>query len=619
MTRAPIKSFTTLCRTALIASALAACTSLAPRATLDAPSTPALPEGASGVTAKPGWAFTRYAVAAAHPLAARAGVEMLEAGGTAMDAAVAVQMVLALVEPQSSGIGGGAFMLHWDGAQVQAWDGRETAPAAAGEDLFLRSDGKPMALREAIASGRAVGVPGAVRMLEDAHRVHGRLPWSRLLQPAIALAEQGFAVSSRLHAMLSTERDLQSDAQAARYFYTADGAAHPVPHAVGHVLRNPALAAVLRAIAANGSAALHDGPIAQDIVRRVLAHAASAGTVSAADLANYRAVQRTPICTSWATWRVCGMPPPSSGHIAVMQILAIFDDAANPRTTLLDPLTHEMTHVDGLHRYTEASRLAFADRDLYVADPDFTAPPAARWTSLLDATYLHERAALIGAHSMQTAAPGRPPQAVATYAPQLQQHEHGTSHVSIVDAQGHAVALTTSIEAAWGSRLMSDGGTGLAGGFLLNNELTDFSFAPRDAQGRPVANRVQGGKRPRSSMSPTLVFERLPDGTQGRLVMTLGSAGGPLIIHAVAKTLIASLREGLDVQSALALPQAVSLNGPTLLERGRFDNATIAALQARGHSVVQFDLTAGTQAIARTPTGWFGGADPRREGVVMGR
>lgn len=574
---------------------------------------PPLPGDIALVTHKPGWAFQRFGVAAANPLATAAGLQILQAGGSAVDAAVAVQMVLTLVEPQSSGIGGGAFLLHWDRAAVQAWDGRETAPAAADERLFLGVDGKPVPFAQAVVGGRSVGVPGAVRMLEAAHRLHGKLPWAMLFEPAIGLAERGFVVSARVHQQLQGETALQADAQARGYFFRADGS--PVP--AGTLLRNPALAAVLRTIAAQGSAALHSGPVADDIVRRVRGHATAPGRLVAADLAGYVPLQREPICTDWlASYRVCGMPPPSSGHLGVMQILGILERLP----ALPDPLrgdTPGVPSADWLHAYTEAARLAFADRARYVADPDFVPAPDGGWGSLLEDAYLQQRAGLVGQRSMgraEAGTPGGTRVARWAFAPMPDQPEHGTSHISIVDAQGRALAMTTTIEAVWGSRVMSDGGTGLPGGFLLNNELTDFSLAPADAQGRPVANRVQPGKRPRSSMSPTLVFDR----RTGQLLMSLGSPGGPAIIHFTAKTLVGSLQWGLDAQRAIDLPNFGSFNGPTVLEAGRFPEATVEALKARGHQVVLTDLPSGLQALQRTATGWFGGADPRREGVVMG-
>jgi gamma-glutamyltranspeptidase/glutathione hydrolase len=568
---------------------------------------PALPEFSSGSTAKPGWSARRFMVAAANPLAADAGYQMLRAGGSALDAAVAVQMVLALVEPQSSGIGGGAFLMHWDGQSVQAWDGRETAPAAVDDKLFLRPDGQPMAFDDAVFGGRAVGVPGAVRMLEVVHRQHGRLPWARLFEPAVLLAEQGFEISPRLHSSLKGDALLRKDAASRAYFFGADGEPYPV----GHRLRNPALAQVLRAIAAQGSAALHEGPVAADVVRRVRAHATNPGLLSSADMADYKPLQREAICTDWKqVYRVCGFPPPSSGHLAVMQMLGIVERAPSVAVPLLDGIPGP----DWLHVHTEAARLAYADRASFVADPGFVPAPGGDWRSMLDGAYLQQRAALIGVQSMKVAQPGTPGVQRITWAPQPEQREAGTSHVSIVDADGHAVSMTTTIESAFGARLLSDGGTGQPGGFLLNNQLTDFSFAPADAVGRAVANRVQPGKRPRSSMSPTLVFDR----RDGRLLMSLGSPLGAAIPHFVAKTLIGSFDWGLNAQQAIDLPNFASFNGPTVLEAGRFPAGTVAALRARGHTVVEAELTSGLQAIQRTPDGWFGGADPRREGIVMG-
>jgi len=573
-----------------------------------APAVPPMPEGPSGLTAKPGWTSQRFMVAAANPLATEAGYQVLKAGGTAVDAAVAVQMVLTLVEPQSSGIGGGAFLLHWDGRAVRAWDGRETAPAAADERLFLQPDGKPMPFQQAVVGGRAVGVPGAVRMLEAAHRAHGKLSWARLMEPAIRLAEEGFAVSPRLHTQLKAEQALKATPNAAAYFYGADGQPHPV----GHRLRNPALAQILKRLAAQGSSALHTGPVADDMVRRVREHPSNPGRLSPADVQGYRPVLRQPICSDWRSYRLCGFPPPSSGHLAVLQILGMLD-AAGPEAPAAG--RGGPTGVDFLHRYTEAARLAFADRAQYVADPDFVAAPGGRWTSLLDPDYLRTRAQLIGPQSMKLAPAGQPAGVQRlSYAPQPQQPESGTSHLSIVDAQGRALAMTTTIEAVWGSRILADGGTGLPGGFLLNNQLTDFSATPADAQGRPVANRVEPGKRPRSSMSPTLVFDR----RDGRFLMSLGSPGGAAIIHFTAKTLLGTLAFGLDAQRAIDLPNFGSFNGPTVLEKGRFDAATVEALKARGHQVQEIDMTSGLQAIERRGSGWFGGADPRREGVVRG-
>ncbi|WBM41068.1 gamma-glutamyltransferase family protein [Comamonas aquatica] len=576
---------------------------------------PAQPEGSSGYTEKPGWATEQFAVAAANPLATDAGYQVLKAGGSAIDAAIAVQMVLGLVEPQSSGIGGGAFLLHAAGSQVLAYDGRETAPAAATENLFLKADGQPMAFHDAVVGGRSVGTPGAVRMLELAHREHGKLPWASLLQPAIQLAEQGFKVSPRLHTLLSSEKFLPSDPVARAYFYGADG--QPLP--VGTLLKNPAYAQVLRAIAQHGSQALHEGPVAQAIVDKVRNHPTNPGVLSLQDLAGYQPKKRQALCHDWnlpasapggaaRSYAVCGFPPPSSGAIAVGQILGILGHTPAARM----PLGSDgLPSADWLHYYTEAARLAFADRALYVADPDFVQPPCGSWHTLLDNRYLQERARLIGTQSMKVAKPGNPAQFKVGHAPMPEQIEYGTSHISIVDAFGNALAMTTTIEDQFGSRQMVEG-------FLLNNELTDFSMAPRAADGQPIANRVQPGKRPRSSMAPTLVFDK----ATGQVIMSAGSPGGAQIIHYTAKTLQGVLGWGLTPQQAINLPNFSSLNGPTLLEAKRFPAATVQALQARGAEVKEQDLTSGLQAITRGEAHgkrfWFGGADPRREGVVMG-
>lgn len=585
----------------LAAVLLAACSTPSPGVNY---AIPVQPEGSSGYTEKPGWQTATFAVAAANPLATDAGYQILRAGGSALDAAIAVQMVLTLVEPQSSGIGGGAFLMYFDGKSVEAYDGRETAPAAANENLFIKPDGKPMSFMEGVVGGRSVGVPGVVRMLEQAHKEHGKLPWATLFEPAIRLADQGFQVSPRLNTMLASAQYLRQDPEAAAYFYDRNGQPWPV----GHVLRNPELAQVLRNIAAQGSRALLEGPVAQSIVDKVRSHATNPGRISMADLAGYQPRKREPLCHDHAVppkvYRLCGFPPPSSGAIAIGQIFGIL--ANTPGGTL--PLGNDgLPSADWLHFYTEAARLAFADRAKYVGDPDFVTPPAGSWMSLLSQDYLAGRARQIGNRSMKVAQPGQPEEAQASLAPMPDQPEHGTSHISIVDAQGHAVAMTTTIENVFGSQQMVKG-------FMLNNELTDFSFTPRDAQGNPVANRVQPGKRPRSSMSPTLVFDK----ATGQLVMTAGSPGGALIIHYTAKTLWGTLHWGLNTQQAINLPNFGSANGPTLLEEKRFPATTVDALKAKGHVVQELDMTSGLQAIQRVPGGYFGGADPRREGIVMG-
>jgi gamma-glutamyltranspeptidase/glutathione hydrolase len=575
---------------------------------------PAQPEGASGYTEKPGWATAQFAVAAANPLATDAGYQILKAGGSAIDAAIAVQMVLTLVEPQSSGIGGGAFLLHSDGKSIEAYDGRETAPASADEKLFLDANGKPMAFHDGVVGGRSVGVPGTLRMLEMAHRAHGKMPWAALFQPAIVLAKNGFKVSPRLHTLLANEKYLSKDPVAAAYFYDASGKPWPV----GHVLKNPELAAVLHNIATEGSRALHEGPLAQAIVDKVRKHPSNPGQLSLADLAGYQPKKREALCHDYRArahdYLLCGFPPPSSGALAIGQILGILNQTQ--AATL--PLDQGLPSHQWLHLYTEASRLAFADRALYVADPDFVQPPGGSWMSLLDPAYLAERAALIGAQSMKVAQPGTPGALKTSLAPMPEQPEYGTSHISIVDSHGNALAMTTTIEDAFGSRQMVTTNTARSGGFLLNNELTDFSFAPTDAQGQPIANRVQPGKRPRSSMAPTLVLDK----ATGQVLMSGGSPGGALIIHYTAKTLYGVLNWGLTPQKAIDLPNFGSLNGPSLLEENRFPAATVQALRERGAEVREMNMTSGLQAITRGQahgkTLWLGGADPRREGVVMG-
>lgn len=592
---------------------LATATLLAACATPPAPppdaGLPRQPEIATGQqAARPASRHARFAVAAANPLATEAGRQMLARGGSALDAAIAVQMVLTLVEPQSSGIGGGAFLLHWDGQRVQAFDGRETAPAAADERLFLTPEGKPMAFHDAVVGGRSVGVPGTVRMLEMAHAQHGRLRWAALFEPAIRLAETGFPVSPRLHAMLQADAHLRKDPTAAAFFYQPDG----TPWPVGHRLKNPELAEVLRRLARDGSRALHEGEIAQAIVAKVQGHPGNPGRMTLADLAGYHAKAREAICHDHTAgsrrWKICGFPPPSSGAIAVGQILGLMARTGAAQ----EPLATDtgLPSADWLHTYMEASRLAFADRAQYLGDPDFVPAPGGDWRSLLDPAYLDARARLIHAQRAPTAPAGVPGPVRTSFAPMAEQIEYGTSHISIVDAEGRAVSMTTTIEDAFGARQM-------VRGFLLNNELTDFSFAPADTAGRPVANRVEPGKRPRSSMAPTLVFD-----AEGRLAASAGSPGGALIIHYTARTLHGLLQWRLDPQAAIDLPNFGTTGGPVVLEKGRFPAPVIEALKARGHEVREQDMTSGLQAIARGTqdgrTVWRGGADPRREGVVLG-
>jgi gamma-glutamyltranspeptidase/glutathione hydrolase len=563
---------------------------------------PQAPEGASGYTEKSGWTAKKFMVAAANPLAADAGYQMLKAGGSAIDAAIATQMVLTLVEPQSSGIGGGAFLMHFDGRAIRAYDGRETAPAAATEKLFQNADGKTMSFYEAVVGGRSVGAPGVLRMLDLAHRQYGKLPWSVLFGPAIRLADEGFAVSPRLARLLQIERHLKNDPVASAYFYDTNGKPWPA----GHVLKNPELAQVFREIASGGADVFYKGQIARDIEAKVKNHGANPGGLTAADLGAYQAKVREAICTDYKTWTVCGMPPPSSGGIAIAQILGILEARE------IGPYGpgNGMLNVDGVHLFSEAGRLAYADRGRYVADPDFVPLPGNSVKPLLDKKYLAGRAALITDRSMGTAKPGMPAELHLAWGMDTSPELQSTSHISIADAAGNVISMTASIEDAFGSRQMVHG-------FLLNNQLTDFSMDSADADG-PIANRVQGGKRPRSAMAPTLVFEK----GSTRLVLSTGSPGGSAIINYVAKVLVGVMDWGLNVQQAISLPNFGSRNGPTELERGRTPDALVEQLRARGHDVRLMDQTSGLQGIMRMNIRgeqiWFGGADPRREGVVKG-
>lgn len=587
------RSLARLARSLLLGFCLAAGVTAPARGELERPA----PEAATAQGGAAAVHSREFMAVTAHPLASEAAAAMLRAGGSAVDAAIAAQLVLNLVEPQSSGIGGGALALHFDGRTVRAYDGRETAPRAAREDLFLHPDGTAMGFPEAVVGGRSVGTPGVLRLLEMMHRRHGRLPWADLFAPAIALAEHGFPVGPRLHALLAKEKDLVADPAARAYFYRPDGSPWPI----GHRLKNPELAKVFRRLAEEGSDAFYVGTLARDIVARVRSHPTNPGLLDETDLAAYWPLTREPVCLRHAGLRICGFPPPSSGGIGVGQILGIVgrlqikDYPPRPGS---GPLMPDGTAV---HLFAEAGRLAFADRAAFVADPAFQRIPA----GLLDDSYLDARARLVGEKSLGTALPGRPPGAVAG-APDGTDERPATSHLSIVDREGQAVALTTTIESGFGSRLMVHG-------FLLNNQLTDFAFAPT-AAGKPVANRVQPGKRPRSSMAPTLVLD-----AKGELKAVLGSPGGPWIINYVAKTLVGILDWGLDLDAAIALPHFGSRNGPTELEAGRFDGVGKDALEARGHAVTEGEMTSGLAGIVRTPAGWTGAADPRREGSAVGR
>lgn len=568
---------------------------------------PEQPEISTGYTDKPGWEASQFAVAAANPLATDAGYQVLQSGGSAVDAAIAVQLVLTLVEPQSSGIGGGAFLMNWDGSEIHAYNGRETAPSGADENLFLDDEGEVLSFAESVSSGLSVGVPGTLAMLATAHREHGNLAWADLFKPAITLAEEGFALSPRLQRQLQNDRTLRDDDIARSLYYDEEGDAHPV----GYNLRNPALAEILRHISEAGISAFYTGKVAENIVERIQTHPRP-GPMALDDITGYpsRDFRTEAMCSDWNAWRICGFPPPSSGHIAIMQMLGIMDELDPPAEALAD----SVPTAEWLHQYLEAAKLAFADRNMYVADPDYVDPPANSWYSLLDSDYLAERASLIGDVSMGEAVHGVPGSLSSVFGIHPEQPEMGTSHISIVDRDGNAVAMTTTIEQGFGSRIMSDGGTGLAGGFHLNNELTDFSRTPVDADGRVIANRVEPGKRPRSSMSPTLIFDR----ETGEFFASVGSPGGAAIIHYTAKAIIGMLEWELNAQEAINLPNFANYNGPSLLETNRFTEGVIRAMEAMGHEIIERNLNSGLQAIHRTETGLYGGADPRREGVVMG-
>ena len=566
--------------------------------------------------------FRHHIVSAANPYASQAGLEILRAGGSAVDAAITTQLVLNLVEPQSSGIGGGALMLHFNGRSLQAYDGRETAPRAANQNLWLR-DGKPINFQDAVMGGRSVGTPGVLRLLELAHQQHGRLAWADLFIPAIRLAESGFQISPRLHQLLQRDPGLRKDPRARALFYSDDGNAL----AVGTLLRNPDLAAIYREIAQHGANVFYQGPIANQIVAAIQQHPTAAGTMDQEDLRRYRAVERDALCFSLAATiqpkdgvEICSFPPPSSGAITIGQILQTLASSEIKSESLKVPDNGpHSAQAPWMHIYIEAARLAFADRAVFIADPDYVAAPAGSWNQLLTPPYLRERARLIGPRRMEAAVPGNPGPAKRSQALMPDQPEAGTSHLSVADRFGNVVSMTTTIESAFGARLMV--GRSGQGGFLLNNQLTDFSFQPQSTEGLPIANRVEAGKRPRSSMSPTMIFEKNPDGSRGPLIAALGSPGGASILHYTAKTILGFTQWGLDLQAAIDLPN-FSITGPqsiVQLESGHPQSERLLnELKAYGQPAELVELTSGLQAIARLAGQWTGGADRRREGVSVG-
>ncbi|MGI9296844.1 MAG: gamma-glutamyltransferase [Gammaproteobacteria bacterium] len=531
-------------------------------------------------------------IAAANPHAAAAGLEILKRGGSAADAAIAAQMVLNVVEPQSSGIGGGAFMLYWHAADesLHTFDGRETAPAAADENLFAPG-GEKMKWRDAVVGGRAVGAPGLLAMLETAHRKHGRLPWAELFAPAIQIAENGFAVSPRLSESIANESEkggLGRYAAARKYFFTAEG--KPLPP--GTILKNPELADTFRKIAAGGARAFYEGEIARAIVAAVRGAADNPGALSESDLQNYRAKTRPPVCLPYRKYKVCGMGPPTSGGLTVLQILKILE---NFDLSEIPPMSAAAAHL-----FSQAARLAYADRAMHIADSDFHPVPVAR---LLDSEYLKSRARLISpARDMGKAAPGFANDSAAGVSPA----QPSTTHLSVADKYGNVLSMTSSIENAFGSTLM-------ARGFLLNNQLTDFSFAAAGEDGEKIANRVQANKRPRSSMSPMIVFDE-----DGAPLLAAGSPGGSRIINYVARSLIAVLDWNLDAQGAASLPHYVNRNGATDLEKGTAAEKLRGDLEKMGHKINIRPLVSGLHLIHFTDGELHGGADLRREGVAIG-
>ncbi len=530
-------------------------------------------------------------IAAANPMAVEAGLEILRAGGTAVDAAIAVQAMLGLVEPQSSGIGGGAFMLHYDArtGDVVAYDGREVAPMGATPDMFLGKDGKPLPFLDAVKTGRSIGVPGAVAMLELAHREHGKLAWATAWEPAIAMAEKGFPVPPRMATVIRQAQavtQLAPDAQA--YVTTAGG----TPLAEGQIVRNVAYANSLRRIATQGSRGFYEGPIAEAMVAAATREP-NPGTLSLQDLKNYRPNRLEPVCRGYRVYVVCGMGPPSSGGIAVLSILGTLEQ--------LDMAGNGPRTVRGWHYFIEAQRLAYADRDMYVADDRFVQVPVA---GLLDRDYLKSRVELISPdRAMATVEAGNPPGAIRK-APDSNGGNTGTSHFVIVDNRGDVVSMTTTVESVFGSQRM-------AAGFFLNNQLTDFSFRPVDDRGQAIANAVAPGKKPRSSMSPTIAFEN------GGFRYAVGSPGGNAIISYVAKAIVGTLDWGLTPQQAVDLPNVVA-RGPVVAEQARMDPQVMEGLKALGQNFREGrGEGSGLHAVLLGKDGKLvGAADSRRDGVA---
>lgn len=545
----------------------------------------------AAIAAKPPVA-AQAMVSAADPRAAAAGIAMLKAGGNAMDAVAATAIALTVVEPQSSGIGGGGLLVYQaaGGRTPATFDGRETAPKAATEALFLKSDGTPQPRREAIPGGRSVGVPGNVAMLKLAHAKYGKLPWATLFDPAIALARGGYDITPRLaDSIAGSAKTLGRQAAAAALFLHPDGS----PKVAGEHIVNEDLARTFEGIAAGGPAAFYSGANAAALVAAVAGAPTNSSTMTVADLAAYRAKERPPVCGTYRTYRVCSMGPPSAGGVAVVVMLGQLQDFDLARLGRDSPVAW--------HLFAESERLAFADRAAYGGDMDFVSVPVA---GLTDPAYLRDRAKLISATAVIAhAEPGRPKGAQPRVAPASGEIP-STTDIAVADAAGNVASLTSTVEGAFGSSLV-------AGGYILNNELTDFDFVPQVA-GAKVANRVEGGKRPRSSMSPTIVYA--PD---GRVVLAVGAAGGPTIPPQVAKAIVGVLDWHLSIQEAIALPLVFTNDDTLVLEKGPFFAAMEPTLKAMGHTTVQYPLGLKANGIERVPGGWRGGADPRSEGVAL--
>ena len=551
------------------------------------------PEGATGVQIQTLTSADNFMVATANPVATKAGYDVLKAGGSAIDALVAVQMTLGLVEPQSSGIGGGAFAVYYDATskKLTTFDGRETAPMAATPELFQDENGEPLSFYTAVIGGRSVGTPGTVKLMSELHSRYGTKPWKSLLMPAAKIAEDGFIVSPRLASSIKGSVDhLSRYPDTKAYFLNKDGS----PLKAGTRLKNTAYSKTLKLLATKGEAAFYSGPIAKDIVKKVQGIEDNPGVLSELDFANYTVKERSPVCLPYKQYEVCGMGPPSSGALTVGQILGI--------TKSFDLAKMGANSPDAWQIIGDASRLAFADRGRYMADTDFVPMPQ----GLLDSAYLAERAKLITpGKALETVSAGEPEwRHPIAQADDIALEFPSTSHISIVDKAGNAVSITTTIESGFGSTVMSNG-------FLLNNELTDFSFKSHQ-NGYPIANRLEPGKRPRSSMSPTIVMEN------GAPYLVVGSPGGSRIIGYVAKTLIAHLEWGMDIQEAISLPNMLNRFGTFDLEKGTESESYEKALTDMGFKVNIRDLNSGIQGIVVQENGLLGGADPRREGLVLG-